>query len=82
MMCMAGRLVPGLFVFILFVSLLVKDATAIFVYDRLTLINIKTNVDIQFEQERGRPCSPLPPVLSEVPPALCRLPWPLLPKKR
>lgn len=51
-----------------------KDATVTLVYYRLTLINIKHTVDIQFEQECGKPCSLRPPVLSEVPQVLCRLP--------
>lgn len=74
-LCVAGRLlpVPVLFVFVLFVSLLVQDVTAILVYDRQMLINIKITVDILAGKERGGSCSYFHPDLSAVPLALYRL---------
>ncbi len=80
--CMAGHLLPGFFVFYLFVSFLFQDVAAILVYDRLMLINIRNSVELLGQQELRGLGSYLPPDLSSVPAALHRLPCGLPLKKR
>jgi len=68
-------------VFVLLTTLFIHDATSALIYDRYTLLNIRSSYEKYFEVGRGDLRPPIKPPLI-IPSWLKREPWPPLEKKR